>query len=59
MLMSKVTDPGHCAPRKAMGVIKVADLSTLSAAEVLEALEPILPSARPGERRGPDPKAEA
>jgi ADP-heptose:LPS heptosyltransferase len=38
MLMSKVTDPNHCGPRKAMGVIKVDDLATLSAETVLAAL---------------------
>ena len=39
MLMSKVTDPNHCAPRRAMGVIKVEDLATLPAGTVLAALE--------------------
>jgi ADP-heptose:LPS heptosyltransferase len=39
MLMSKVTDPSHCAPRAAMGVIKVEDLAELSAARVLDALD--------------------
>ena len=39
MLMSKVTDPGHCAPRGAMGYLKVDDLATLSAETVLAALD--------------------
>jgi len=39
MLMSKVTDPGHCAPRRAMGVLKVDDLSTLTPRAVLAALD--------------------
>jgi ADP-heptose:LPS heptosyltransferase len=39
MLMSKVTDPNHCAPRKTMGVLKTDDLAELSAASVLAALD--------------------
>jgi ADP-heptose:LPS heptosyltransferase len=39
MLMSKVTDPGHCAPRGAMDYLKVDDLAQLSAETVLAALD--------------------
>jgi ADP-heptose:LPS heptosyltransferase len=39
MLMSKVTDPGHCAPRGAMGYLKVDDLKDLTAEAVLAALD--------------------
>jgi ADP-heptose:LPS heptosyltransferase len=39
MLMSRVTDPGHCAPRKRMAVLRVEDLADLPAEAVLAALE--------------------
>ncbi|MDR3513916.1 MAG: glycosyltransferase family 9 protein [Caulobacteraceae bacterium] len=39
MLMSRVTDPNHCAPRKAMQVLKLDDLGVLSAEAVLDALQ--------------------
>lgn len=51
MLMSKVTDPGHCAPRKAMGVIKVDDLADLSPKTVLAALETQLGDRLTGQGR--------
>ena len=49
MLMSKVTDPGHCAPRKAMGVVKVNDLADLPLEAVLAALERQLGDGLAGE----------
>jgi ADP-heptose:LPS heptosyltransferase len=51
MLMSRVTDPGHCAPRKAMEVIKVDDLADLTAETVLAALSAQLGDRLPGEAR--------
>jgi ADP-heptose:LPS heptosyltransferase len=49
MLMSKVTDPDHCAPRAAMGVLKVDDLADLTAKAVLTALRGQLGDRLPGE----------
>ena len=43
MLMSRVTDPGHCAPRARMGWLKRDDLADLSVDAVFEALKPLLP----------------
>ena len=43
MLMSKVTDPGHCAPRAKMGWLKREDLADLSVDEVFETLKSLLP----------------
>jgi ADP-heptose:LPS heptosyltransferase len=37
MLMSRATDPAHCAPRTRMGWLRVEDLRTLTAEAVLEA----------------------
>ena len=48
MLMSRVTDPNHCAPRAAMGVIKVEDLATLAPDTVLAALHTQLGDRLPG-----------
>jgi ADP-heptose:LPS heptosyltransferase len=48
MLMSKVTDPNHCAPRAAMGVIKVENLSTVEPDAVLAALQTQLGDRLPG-----------
>jgi ADP-heptose:LPS heptosyltransferase len=39
MLMSRVTQPWHCAVRGRMGAVKVEDLAALPAAQVLAALE--------------------
>jgi ADP-heptose:LPS heptosyltransferase len=51
MLMSKVTDPNHCAPRGAMGVIKVDDLAELSDEAVLTALSAQLGDRLTGQAR--------
>jgi ADP-heptose:LPS heptosyltransferase len=48
MLMSKVTDPNHCAPRAAMGVIKVEDLAMLTPDAVLATLGAQLGDRLPG-----------
>jgi hypothetical protein len=37
--MSRVSDPDHCAPRAAMGVVRVEDLRDLAPEAVLAALE--------------------
>ena len=42
MLMSRVTDPGHCAPRARMGWLRRDDLSTLSSQEVMDACRPLI-----------------
>jgi ADP-heptose:LPS heptosyltransferase len=39
MLMSKVTDPNHCAPRSRMGVLRTEDLADLTPDAVMAALE--------------------
>lgn len=39
MLMSKVTDPNHCAPRNRMGVLRTEDLADLSPEAVMNALQ--------------------
>lgn len=43
MLMSRVTDPGHCAPRAKMGWLKRDDLADLPAQAVFDALRPLMP----------------
>ncbi len=45
MLMSRVSDPAHCAPRGRMDVLRRDDLASLSVDEVLTALEPVLAKA--------------
>jgi ADP-heptose:LPS heptosyltransferase len=40
MLMSRVTDPAHCAPRARMASLRVEDLAELSVAAVLDRLFP-------------------
>lgn len=51
MLMSKVTDPGHCAPRKAMGVLRREDLADLAPEAVLAALQTQLGDRLGGQHR--------
>jgi ADP-heptose:LPS heptosyltransferase len=48
MLMSRVSDPNHCGPRKAMTALRVEDLATLSPDVVLAALEAQLGDRLPG-----------
>jgi len=52
MLMSRATDPGHCAPRARMGWLKREDLADLPVDEVFDTLRPIIlgATASPGQR---------
>jgi ADP-heptose:LPS heptosyltransferase len=51
MLMSKVTDPGHCAPRNRMAVLKTEDLADLTPEAVMAALEAQLGDRLEGQGR--------
>jgi ADP-heptose:LPS heptosyltransferase len=50
MLMSKVSDPNHCAPQARMGVLRVDELADLTAQAVLAALEAQFGDRLPNER---------
>jgi ADP-heptose:LPS heptosyltransferase len=43
LLSTRVSDPGHVGPRTAMAKLAAANLNDISIADVLAALEPLLP----------------